>query len=101
MRPTRRWLTFLSTVGALLALAPGSGALAQSDATAPVTTDLTYSGPLNAEVTGSNTNACFIEDGELRAQLLGVGSASILSFDLSDAQAGTYPIQPGLEPLVQ
>jgi hypothetical protein len=99
MGASRRWLASLCVVGGLFG--PGSAAFAQGDATAAVTTDLTYAGGLSAEVTGSDTNACVLEDGELRAQLLGVGAASILSFDLSDAQVGTYPIQPGSEPLLQ
>ena len=99
MGATRRWLASVGVVCGLLA--PGSAAFAQGAAPAAVTTDLTYTGSLSAEVTGSDTNACVLDDGELRAQLLGVGSASILSFDLSDAQVGTYPIQSGIEPLVQ
>src|SRR3954447_20340502 len=99
MHATRRWLATLTVLGGLLT--PGSAALAQSDAATPVTTDLTYAGGISGEATGSNTNACVIEDGDLRAQLAGVGTASLLSFDVSDVQPGTYPIQQGISPLIQ
>src|SRR5690348_4622169 len=99
MGATRRWLATVCVVGGLLA--PGAVAFAQTDATSSVTTDLSYSGGLSGEATGSNTNACVVEDGDLRVQLAGLGTASLLSFEVTDVQPGTYPIQQGIEPLVQ
>ncbi|HEX8967959.1 MAG TPA: hypothetical protein VF937_08775 [Chloroflexota bacterium] len=81
---------FLAALLASTILVAPSAVGAQGDS-AP-TTDLTFTGEVNDEVTGSDTNACVLEDGDLRGQLASPGAASILSFNLANAAVGSYPI---------
>jgi hypothetical protein len=87
-------------VAAVVLLEPGAVVHAQVFSDAPPTTDLTFAGSLTDELTGSDTNACVFEDGNLRGQLAGPGTASILSFNLSSAAVGSYMLQPGGDPKV-
>lgn len=98
MVPTiaRRFVLALLATAPLLALS--TLAITQADdgstemASASPTTALTFSGSLNETVSGSDTNACVFEDGDLRGQLAGVSSGSILSFDVPNAAVGTYSV---------
>ena len=90
------WALFASAV----LLGPGAVVHAQVSSDAAPTTDLTFAGSLTDELTGSDTNACVFEDGNLRGQLAGPGTASILSFNLSNAAVGSYALKPGGDPNV-
>jgi hypothetical protein len=74
-----------------LLLGPSGAALAQSGGGSP-STDLTFAGGMSDELTGSDANACVFEDGDFRGRLAAPGAASILSFDLTGAAVGTYPV---------
>ena len=75
---------------ATVVLAPGVSA--QQD-TGP-STDLTLTGAVNDEVTGSDGNACFTDGAAFHAQLAGATTTSILSIDLSSTTPGTYQLSP-------
>jgi hypothetical protein len=90
-------VVFRRVLSALILGAALVGPQARVSAQAQPTTELTISGGLNESISGSDENACVLDDdSSFRAQLASSNSTAIMSFEVPGANTGTVPIgQPG------